>query len=257
MSTLLIWLAAIPVLAGLGLVAWIVATVRRNVGLVDIFWSLFLLAGAATYAALVPGTSTRAALILTLVVIWALRLAGYLALRNWSRPEDHRYQVIRARNEPGFTWKSLYLVFGLQVALAWVISAPLLGAMADSTPFGVLDGLGVGLSVFGVAYESVADFQLARFKASAGNAGQVMDQGLWRYSRHPNYFGECCVWWGFYLLALAAGAWWTLFSPLLMSALLLKVSGVPLLEQNISERRPAYRDYIARTNAFFPGARRP
>lgn len=255
MSTLSIWLRAIPMMAGLGLVAWIIATVRRNVGLVDIFWSLFLMAGAATYATLSPGNPPRAMLVMALVVIWALRLAGYLALRNWSRPEDHRYQVIRARNEPGFTWKSLYLVFGLQAALAWIISAPLLGAMAGTRALGLLDGFGVGLTLFGVAYESVADFQLARFKSSAGNAGKVMDQGLWRYSRHPNYFGECCVWWGFYLLAVTAGSWWTLFSPLLMSALLLKVSGVALLEQTIGERRPAYRDYIARTNAFFPGAR--
>jgi steroid 5-alpha reductase family enzyme len=242
---------------GLGLVAWVIATVRRNVGLVDICWSLFFLAAASLYASVDGGPTPRALLVLALVAIWALRLAIYLALRNWSRPEDHRYQAIRARNEPGFAWKSLYLVFGLQAILAWVISAPLLGAMRGERPLGPLDVLGAVLSVCGVVYESLADWQLARFKADAANKSNVMAEGLWRYSRHPNYFGEFCVWWGFYLLAVAAGAWWTLFAPLLMTLLLLKVSGVVLLEKDIGERRPAYRDYIARTNAFFPGTPRP
>ena len=116
--------------------------------------------------------------------------------------------------------------------------------------------LGAVLAIFGIGFESLADAQLARFRATLGNAGTVLDRGLWRYSRHPNYFGECCVWWGFYLLAADAGAWWTIFSPLLMSLLLLRVSGVTLLEKDIGERRPAYHDYIARTNAFFPGPRR-
>jgi steroid 5-alpha reductase family enzyme len=113
--------------------------------------------------------------------------------------------------------------------------------------------LGIALVIFGILVESVADAQLAAFKANQDNRGKVLDAGLWRYTRHPNYFGECCVWWGFFLFALAAGGWWTLFSPLLMTFLLLRVSGVTLLEKDIVERRPAYRDYIARTNAFIPG----
>jgi steroid 5-alpha reductase family enzyme len=253
MSALPVWVLGLPAMLAAGLLAWVIASARRNVGLVDIFWSLFFLVAALTYASGVGHLGTRAVLVLALVTAWALRLAIYLALRNWSKPEDHRYLAIRARNEPGFAMKSLYLVFGLQVALAWIISLPLAAAITSKSAFGALDAAGLALSVFGIAYESVADIQLAAFKSRLANSGKVMDLGLWRYSRHPNYFGECCVWWGFYLIALSAGAWWCLFSPLLMTTLLLKVSGVALLEETIGERRPAYRDYIARTNAFLPG----
>lgn len=253
MSTMGLWLAALPALVGIGLVAWTVATVRRNAGLVDIFWALFFLVAAAVYAVSAPGIGARALLVLALVAVWSLRLSGYLAARNWSAPEDRRYRAIRRRNEPGFAWKSIYLVFGLQAVLAWLLSAPLAVAIGADGAIGVLDLLGAALAAFGIAFEATADAQLARFKGDPGNAGHVMDRGLWRYTRHPNYFGECCVWWGLYAIALAAGGWWTVFSPLLMTALLLRVSGVALLERDIGERRPAYRDYAARTNAFFPG----
>jgi len=253
MDVVKLWLAALPVLLGLGLVAWVIATARRNAGLVDIFWSLFFLAGAAVYAVVSAGQGARALLVLAIVAIWSLRLAIHLALRNWNAPEDYRYRAIRARNEPGFAWKSLYLVFGMQAVLAWLISAPLATAIEARGPLGALDVVGAALALFGIAFETVADAQLARFKADPTNAGRVMDRGLWRYTRHPNYFGEFCVWWGLYAIALAAGAWWTLFSPLLVTVLLLRVSGVALLEKDIGERRPGYRDYAARTNAFFPG----
>jgi len=247
------WLWALPLLLAVAIAAWAVATARRNVGLVDIAWSLFFLAAALLHAAAGAHEGARAWVTLALVCAWSLRLAGYLAVRNWGAPEDHRYRAIRARNEPGFTWRSLYLVFGLQAVLAWLISAPLAGAIVSSGPLGPLDALGAALAVFGIVFEATADAQLARFKADPGSKGQVMDRGLWRYTRHPNYFGEFCVSWGLWLIATGAGAWWTVFAPLLMSVLLLRVSGVALLEKDIGERRPAYRDYIARTNAFFPG----
>jgi steroid 5-alpha reductase family enzyme len=251
MTILSIWLLGLPAMVLLGLMAWIVASIRRNVGLVDICWSLFFMAGTVVFVV------KSAWLVVALVAAWAIRLAVYLTIRNWSRPEDHRYQAIRTRNEPGFVWKSLYLIFALQAALAWVISAPLAGAVTAATPLGPMDILGATLTLFGVAFESVADWQLARFKSDASNAAAVMDCGLWRISRHPNYFGEFCVWWGFYFIGVSAGAWWSLFSPALMTFLLLKVSGVVLLEKDITERRPAYRDYVARTNAFLPGCRHP
>jgi steroid 5-alpha reductase family enzyme len=251
-TPVMLWLGSLPLLLVLGVAAWSVSTVRRNVGLVDIFWSLFLLVAAVVVFLRSP-PSPRGWLVLGLTTAWAIRLASYLAARNWNAPEDHRYRAIRARNEPGFTWKSAYLVFGLQAVLAWLISAPLAAAIALPGAAGLLGWAGAALAAFGIAYESVADRQLTRFKAQAENAGQVMDQGLWRYSRHPNYFGEFCVWWGLYLLAADAGGWWTLFSPLLMSVLLLRVSGVALLEKDIGERRPAYQDYMRRTRAFIPG----
>lgn len=254
MSVTILWLSALPFMAVLALAAWAVATVRRNVGLVDIFWSLFLLLAALVYFLSNPDPGARALLTLALVGAWSLRLAGYLAARNWNAPEDHRYRAIRARNEPGFAWKSLYLIFGLQAVLAWLVAAPLAAAISAPGPLGAFDVAGAVIVVFGIAWETVGDAQLARFKADPANAGQVMDRGLWRYSRHPNYFGEFCVWWGFYAIALGTGAWWTVVSPLLMSVLLLRVSGVTLLEKDIGERRPAYRDYVARTNAFFPGS---
>jgi steroid 5-alpha reductase family enzyme len=255
-TELFAWLAPAPALLALGLVAWVIATARRNAGLVDIFWPLFFLLGGLVCAALAEMLGARALIVLILLTAWALRLATHLALRNWSAPEDHRYRAIRARNEPGFAWKSLYLVFGLQAVLAWLILAPVATAIASPVALGWPGGLGAALAAFGAAFEAIADGQLARFKSDAANRGAVMDRGLWRYSRHPNYFGEFCVWWGFYLLALDAGAWWTALSPAIMTVLLLRVSGVALLERDIGERRPAYRDYIARTNAFFPGAPR-
>jgi steroid 5-alpha reductase family enzyme len=184
--------------------------------------------------------------------LWGARLSGYIAWRNAGEGEDHRYQAIRARNEPHFRWKSLYLVFGLQGVLAWIVSAPLLAAIASPAPYRWLDAAGVALFVLGFLFEAIADLQLTRFRADPANRGRVLDRGLWRYTRHPNYFGEFCIWWGFYLMALAAGGAWTIVSPALMTILLLRVSGVALLEKDIGERRPAYRDYVAHTSAFFP-----
>lgn len=253
MSATTLWLAALPACLALALIAWAVCTARRNAGLVDIFWSLFMLIAAAVYALLREGLDARAVVVLVLVAAWAVRLATHLAIRNWNAPEDRRYQAIRARNEPGFAWKSIFIVFGLQGVLAWLVTAPLAVAIASATPLGPWDAAGLLLVIAGIGLETTADAQLERFKADPANAGKVMDRGLWRYSRHPNYFGEFCVWWGFWLVALPAGGAWTAFSPLLMTALLLKVSGVALLERDIGERRPGYREYVARTNAFFPG----
>jgi steroid 5-alpha reductase family enzyme len=256
MNTASLWLSALPFLLALGLLAWLVATARRNVGLVDIFWSLFFLLAAFVYWEHSAPGSYRAMLVAAVVAVWGLRLAGYLALRNWSAEEDRRYQAIRTRNEPGFAWKSLYLVFLLQATLAWLISAPLAAAIDSQAPLGALDLAGVVVACAGLLFETVADAQLASFKADPANSGRVLNRGLWRYSRHPNYFGEFCLWWGLYLLAAAGGAAWTVFSPLIMTVLLLRVSGVTLLESDIATRRPAYRDYLTQTNAFFPGPRK-
>ncbi len=255
MNGLTTWIGALPWMLVAALIAWCVATARRNAGLVDIFWSLFMLVAALCFLRSVTVPATRALLVMALVTLWALRLAAHLAWRNWNAPEDHRYQAIRARNQPGFVWKSLYLVFGLQAVMALVVAAPLHAAITGSKGLGALDLAGAGLVLAGFVFESIADAQLAAFRADADNRGHVLDSGLWRYSRHPNYFGEFCVWWGFFLLALATGGWWTLVSPLLMSVLLLRVSGVTLLEKDIGERRPGYAQYVARTNAFFPGPR--
>ena len=248
------FLIGFAIILTLAFTTWCVSLFKRDVSIVDSLWPLLFLAAAATYAATVPQPGPRTTLVLVLVGLWALRLSVYLTWRNWGEPEDRRYQMIRQRNEPRFALKSLYLIFGVQGTLAWVISLPLLAAIAAPRDVTGLDYAGVALWVVGLGFESIADWQLARFKRVATNRGEVMDQGLWRYTRHPNYFGDCCIWWGFYLIALAAGGWWAVGGPLLMSFLLLRVSGVALLERDISERRPAYRDYMLRTNAFFPAA---
>ena len=248
------FLTGFALILTLAFTTWCVSVFKRDVSIVDSVWPLLFLAAAATYAVTVPQAGPRTTLVLVLVGLWALRLAGYLTWRNWGQPEDRRYQKIRRRNEPHFALKSLYLIFGLQGVLAWIISLPLLAAIAAPRDLTVLDYAGVAIWAVGFGFESVGDWQLARFKSVATNRGRVMDQGLWRYTRHPNYFGDCCTWWGFYLIGFAAGGWWALVGPLLMSILLLRVSGVALLERDISERRPAYRDYMLRTNAFFPGA---
>ncbi len=243
--------------AGLMLVAWLVSLAKNDVSIVDTLWSILFLVIAAGYAWLADASGPRVVLVLALVSAWALRLSVFIAVRNHGQPEDHRYQRIRRNNEPGFRFKSVYIVFGLQGLLAWLIAMPLAAALSGSAPLGWLDLAGVVLWLTGMFFECVGDAQLARFKRDPASSGQVMDRGLWRYTRHPNYFGEFMLWWGYYLLAVAAGGWWTLLSPLLMSVLLLKVSGVALLEKDIGGRRPAYADYARRTNAFIPWRPRP
>jgi steroid 5-alpha reductase family enzyme len=236
---------------------WPVSVWLRNVAIVDGLWSLMFLLEAIVYAAAAPtgfaAMGPRAELLLVLVAVWALRLSGYITWRNRGHGEDRRYQAIRARNEPNFAFKSLYLVFLLQAGLSWVISLPLLGVALGERPLGVLDAIGVVLWAVGFLFEAGGDWQLATFKADPANKGKVMDKGFWALTRHPNYFGDFLIWWGFYLIAVAAGAWWSLPGPALMSLLLMRVSGVALLEKDIGERRPQYADYIRRTNAFFPG----
>lgn len=236
----------------LAVIAWVICTAKRNVGLIDIFWSLFLLSAGIAQALISPVLNWQSWLVLSLLALWSLRLAIHLALRNWNAVEDHRYQAIRARNEPGFVWKSFYLVFLLQAILAWIISASLTAGIVAHDTHIVLLMLGAMLSVFGFAFEAVADWQLMQFKKDARNRGHVLQRGLWRYSRHPNYFGECCFWWGMFLMGATTTTLWTVVSPVLMTVLLLKVSGVTLLEKDITDRRPAYQHYIECTSAFFP-----
>jgi steroid 5-alpha reductase family enzyme len=237
----------------IALASWAISVRQRDVSIVDSVWSLLVIAPAWASALWLPRTGPRTAIVLALSTLWALRLSIYITWRHWGADEDHRYRAIRERNEPHFALKSLYLVFGLQAVLAWLVSLPLVAAIASDAPWSTVDAIGAVLFTLGLAFETIGDAQLARFQANPSNRRSVMSSGLWRYTRHPNYFGECVLWWGLWLLALSAGAWWSVVSPLLMTVLLLKVSGVSLLEQDIGHRRPAYRDYVARTNAFIPG----
>ncbi len=248
-----IWLSGLGAVMIVALAGWLASIPLRNVSIVDGLWSLMFLLLAGVYAALASETTARVTLLSVLVLIWSVRLSAYIVWRNYGEGEDRRYQKIRANNEPGFVWKSFFIVFALQAVLAWFISLPLLAAANSTAPLGWLDFAGLAVWICGFVFEAGGDYQLARFKADPANEGKVMDRGLWRYTRHPNYFGDFMIWWGYYLIAVSAGGWWSIAGPALMSFLLLKVSGVALLEKDIGERRPKYREYVARTNAFFPG----
>jgi steroid 5-alpha reductase family enzyme len=239
---------------GLMGVLWLVSLVRRDASIVDPFWGLgfVLVVWLSCLTARTP--DFRPLLLAVLTTIWGVRLSFYLLWRNWGRDEDRRYRAMREQHGSQFWWVSLGKVFLLQGTILWFVSLPLQAGAWQSTPVSWqwLDLVGCGLWTLGFAFEVVGDWQLALFISNPENRGRVLDRGLWRYTRHPNYFGDFCVWWGLYLIAAAGGAWWTILSPLLMSWLLTRVSGVTLLEKDIGERRAGYRDYVARTSAFFP-----
>lgn len=246
------YLSSLVVIMAMGLVTWLYTVFRRNVTIVDSLWSLMFLAAAITFVAFNGGFDPRSLFVFSLISLWALRLSIFLSLRNWGHPEDQRYQEIRKNNEP-FWIKSLYIVFGLQGLLAWIIAVPLFVALKKDVSFHGLDVIALAFWTTGFLFEAVSDWQLFKFKNQPSNRGKVLNSGLWAYTRHPNYFGEFLIWWGYFLLAVPAGGWWTLYAPLLMTFLLLKVSGVGLMEKTITSRRPDYAAYAKQTNTFFPG----
>lgn len=234
---------------------WIVSLVVRDASIVDPVWGLtFVLVTALAYWVGDP-PGGRGLLLLALVTIWGLRLFLYLTWRKEHEPgEDKRYAAWRKRI-PAFGFTSLFVVFLAQGVLLWIVALPVMLAMGDASadrayPLAIAGTL---LWAVGVFFEAVGDAQLARFKRDPANTGKVMDRGLWRYTRHPNYFGDTCVWWGIFLVCLEVpDALPGIIGPILMTLLLLRVSGVSLLEKTISSRRPGYDDYKRRTSAFFP-----
>jgi steroid 5-alpha reductase family enzyme len=235
------------------LLLWIASVRLRDASIVDPFWGPGFAAIAWTAVA-VAGPSPRGLLLAALASAWGLRLGLYLAWRNRGHGEDRRYAAMRAAHGERFWWVSLFTVFLLQAALMWSVSLPLQAgaALGREVPLGLLEAAGTALFLAGLLFEAIGDAQLARFLADPANRGRVMDRGLWAWTRHPNYFGDFTAWWGLGLVALGSGAWWALAGPALMSALLLRVSGVTLLESTIGSRRPGYAEYVARTSAFFP-----
>lgn len=244
------WPAAVMVALAVGM--WLLSVKLRDVSIVDSAWSIFFLLFALVFAWRQGDGSVATLAMLALVAAWALRLSIYITWRNHGHGEDRRYQAIRARNQPNFEFKSLYLVFLLQAVLAFVIAMPLLPALNGANDANLVTWLGMAVAAFGLLFETVGDAQMARFKADPASAGQVMDRGLWRYTRHPNYFGESVFWWGVWIASASLGGAWTVFSPLLMTFLLLRVSGVPLLEADLKQRRPAYAEYLRTTSSFVP-----
>lgn len=247
-------LAVTALVIGLGamFLLWLLSVRLRDASIVDIWWGPgFALLAAATYWMSEDGNLFVAAL----TAGWGLRLGGYLGWRNIGHAEDPRYAAMRRHHGERFARVSLVSVFALQGVLQWFVALPVIVAQAyaGNAATTALSAVGSGVFVLGLCFESIGDWQLARFRADPGNGAAVMDRGLWRYTRHPNYFGDFCVWWGIFLVCLDTPAViYTLASPLAMSFLLLRVSGVPLLERSIAKRRPSYTEYQRRTSSFFP-----
>jgi steroid 5-alpha reductase family enzyme len=240
---------------GLMTLLWLVSVVRRDASIVDPWWAIgFLLITARTVAA--TGVTPGKTLLVFMVGAWALRLWLHLLLRSRGKGEDPRYAAFRQRYGPQrYWWISFFQVFLLQGALVVVISAPLQIAAAARPPDPISGVDAAGLVVFlaGFALEAIADLQLQAFRRDPARHGRVLDQGLWRWSRHPNYFGEAVLWYGFWLCAVDEPLGWTsIAAPLLMTFLLIKVSGVALLDAHLSARKPAYADYVQRTSSFVP-----
>ena len=245
--------AAVTLIAVLAL--WLVSLVRGDASIIDPCWGPgFVLIAIVAYV-FGEGFEGRRVLITGMVAIWGLRLGAHLLVRNLHEGEDYRYRAMREYWGTSFWWVSLGTVFLLQGTLMWLISMPIQVVATAASPASLhwLDAVGAGVWAVGLMFEAIGDAQLRRFKADPGNKGKVFDRGLWSYTRHPNYFGDALVWWGIFIVAAEVpGGGWTVFSPILMTFLLVKVSGVAMLERDISTRRPAYRDYIERTSAFIP-----
>jgi steroid 5-alpha reductase family enzyme len=235
---------------------WALSLALKNASIIDIFWGPGFIVLTIVYAVLSSdGYSGRQVLVLALVAVWGLRLGTHILTRNAGHGEDYRYVKMRQNAGPSFWWKSLFTVFWLQGAPLWIISAPLLVAVHSDEPDHLFatDFIGAAVWAFGFFFEAVGDLQLTSFKSNPDNKGKVMDRGLWRYTRHPNYFGDTTLWWGYYIIA--AGTPWgfvTIFGPAIMTFMLLRVSGVAMLERTIGRRRPGYDEYIRRTSAFIP-----
>ncbi|MGH2915314.1 MAG: DUF1295 domain-containing protein [Solirubrobacteraceae bacterium] len=248
-----LWLSAAAV-AALMLAVWATSVALEDASIVDVAWGPALALVALVAALAGGGDATRRWLLLGLTCVWGGRLALHIATRKLrERGEDRRYAQMRSRHPTGFALWSLVAVFALQGAVALIVSLPLqVSARRGGVPVGDYVP-GLALFAAGLVFEVLGDEQLRRFRADRTNVGRVMDRGLWRYTRHPNYFGDACVWWGLWLIvAPSDGAWWTFVGPLLMTVLLVRVSGKGLLERDIGDRRPGYADYVRRTSGFVP-----
>lgn len=250
----------IIVWAGLGVLGfmtflWLISIYLKNVSIVDNFWGIGFIIVVFIYAFHCDVLYTRTKLLMLLVTLWGLRLSIYLIYRNYGKGEDYRYREFRQHYGPErYWWFSFFQVFMLQGGLILIISLPLLGVSLKTTSntLNLFDYLGLVLWVVGFIFESVGDYQLAKFKGHSENSGKLLTSGLWRFTRHPNYFGDAAVWWGFGFLAIASGAYWYSLGSLVMTYLIIKVSGVAMLERSLKEVKPGYEEYVQNTSSFIP-----
>jgi steroid 5-alpha reductase family enzyme len=241
------------------LLLWAICLKLRDVTPVDSYWAFGMVVIAVSTFLQTDGSPPRKALLLGLCALWGLRLGGHLLARWRSHGPDRRYQTMlgRAQTERGWSFAkaSLLLVFALQAPLQFVVSLPVQLGQIDAQPaeLGPLAWVGAGLALFGIGFETIADLQLLRFRKDPVRRGQVLDTGLWRYTRHPNYFGDACAWWGLYLIAAETSiGLLALPGPLFLTWTLMKWSGAPTLEGRLTKTKPGYADYVARTSGFIP-----
>lgn len=234
---------------------WLLSVKLKNVSIVDLFWGVGFVVVNAFYVFMSGDLTIRKYIMLVLVTIWGLRLSSYLAWRNIGKGEDFRYQEFRRKYGPQrYWWISYFQTFLLQGILTMIISLPLLGVSMGNTSdsLNLLDYCAILVWVIGFSFEAGGDYQLARFKKNPENKGKVMCYGFWKYTRHPNYFGDSAVWWAYALFSIAAGSYWQVIGSVVMTLLIIKVSGVALLEKTLNNTKPQYAEYIRKTNAFFP-----
>ena len=233
---------------------WLLSLVLKDASIIDIFWGFGFVITAWFYYYSLDSQGIRSLLICGLVSIWGLRLSIHLAIRNVGKGEDYRYRAWRETNGNNWWWLSFFRVFLLQGLILWIISSPFLMAMSSpSAKLQVLDYVGIALFAIGFFFEAVGDWQLTQFKKNPANKGKVLQTGLWGITRHPNYFGDALLWWGFFCFSLSnPSGWQYVFSPLFMTFLLMNVSGVALLEQKLNKTKTDYQAYRERVPAFFP-----
>jgi len=234
---------------------WVLSVLIKNASIIDIFWGLSFVLVTAFYFIVTPDFSVRKTIVLILVTIWGIRLSIHIFLRNLGKPEDYRYQEFRKKyGEKRYWWFSYFQVFLLQGTLVWLISAPLLAAgyFSAEKPLGMIDILAVFLWLTGFIFEAGGDLQLKQFKSNYENKGKLLQTGFWKYTRHPNYFGDAAIWWGFAFFSIASGSYIAVLSAVLMTWLLLKISGVAMLERTLVNTKPGFEDYMKRTSPFIP-----
>jgi steroid 5-alpha reductase family enzyme len=237
------------------LAAWLLSLRLRDASIIDVFWGVGFVLIAGLCLTLGDGAPDRRRVLAVMTTLWGLRLAVHIGRRNHGRPEDFRYARLRERDGRRFWLTSLYWIYLVQAVLMWVVALPVEVGAAHGRRAGLgwLDGVGVAVWAVGLAFEAIGDVQLVRFKADPANGRRVLDRGLWRFTRHPNYFGDVVAWWGIGIVGLGAGgAWWALAGPAVNTLILARLTGKPLLEATIGERRPGYAEYIGRTSGFIP-----
>ncbi len=248
-----IWISTLAPLLACTVALWAVSLLLKNASIIDIFWGLgFVVSFWLTYIQTSRNNNITTILLGVLVTVWGLRLAIHILLRSIGKGEDKRYAQFRANNAPHWWWSSLFKVFLLQGLLIWLISAPISIMQVSPTPMSLITTIGLLVWIIGFVFEAGSDWQLMRFKSDPTNNDKLLTTGFWEITRHPNYFGDATQWWAFWLISVTQATWWTIFSPILITILLLNVSGVPITEKSMRRDKPDYRYYIDNVPSFVP-----